>query len=111
MADKPVIAVEFGGIVLKPVWSDRGGDLDGGISPGFWDWVGKVGAANRVVLYGVRKITERQYQAALQWTREKLQKHCDGYDKLGTTYMVEFAPERPTGAKQYVSARSKKPWA
>ena len=67
MWSKPILCLDFDGVIHDYREGWKGGDIYGEVTPGFWEWLFKAAKLFRIVVYSSRSKTEEAGQAMQAW--------------------------------------------
>lgn len=94
---KPIICVDFDGVIHSYERGWQGGVIYGDVVPGFFEWVERVRGQFKLVIYSSRSKTDEGVTAMGLWLHEKRNQWIKaGGDRHPTEPLeIEFANEKP----------------
>lgn len=97
---KPILCVDFDGVIHDYRQGWKGGEIYGRTTPGFWKWAAEAVYHFRLVVYSSRSSTEEGRRSMAEWMGKQSIEH--GLDELGSDFdwaiifgSLEFASEKP----------------
>jgi hypothetical protein len=95
---KPILCIDFDGVVHSYGSGWRDGEIYGNVIPGFFDWAEVAKDHFRLVIYSSRSKTEEGVIAMRKWLHEQRRAWCitSGLPNDGPELTeIEFAHEKP----------------
>lgn len=93
---RPVIAIDFDGVIHDYTEGWQDGSIYGNLVPGFFEWVDRTKEAFRLVVYSSRSKTSAGVRQMSEWL---MHKHLDWCREHGVTppgpFLIEFEHEKP----------------
>lgn len=95
---KPIICIDFDGVIHSYERGWQGGEIYGTVTVGFFEWAKEVSKHFRLVVYSSRSKTPEGIRAMQRWMEEQTMRWLDPKGEGGDfaqPFPLEYAHEKP----------------
>lgn len=92
--NKPILAIDFDGVIHSYEKGWHGGGIYGHVTEGFWEWAEQAVGCFRLVVFSSRSATDEGRLTMETWLTDEFVKWCDRVDRVPALNLT-FAVHKP----------------